>query len=250
MELYNEFNIGTHIKKEKTVEKTLRGLPDYKKPYQIMFCSLKPTFTIDDNDINQSHDLIKKHNIILFIHAPYIINLSSESNETIIKSLEQHLVVGSKLGAKGVVVHVGKACERPTDIAIENMRKNINTVLKFATKECPLLLETPAGQGTELLTTPEEFINFASEYVNDDRFGICVDTCHVFASGTMPSIYLERCILNKTTKLKLIHFNDSKKDKGCCVDRHTELGTGFISYDELRKCGKIASDNNIPLVYE
>lgn len=65
------------------------------------------------------------------------------------------------------------------------MKKNLLECLPLATKECPLLLETPAGQGTETLKAMKDFIEFVAE-IADERLRICLDTCHVFACGHKP----------------------------------------------------------------
>ena len=118
-----------------------------------------------------------------------------------------------KLGFLGGVVHVGKSNNYSVRKATKNMKKHIERVLPYCTKECPLLLETPSGQGNELLTDKDDFINFCRS-IESENFGICMDTCHVYASGFLPSKYLEDILADDILrpKLKLIHFNDSK---GC-----------------------------------
>jgi deoxyribonuclease-4 len=90
------------------------------------------------------------------------------------------------------------------------------------------LLETPAGAGTELLTKIEDFINFVKK-INHPNFGICMDTCHVFASGYDPYNYLCKLIENDLIPI-LIHFNDSKMELASRKDRHEFIGKGKIPF--------------------
>jgi deoxyribonuclease-4 len=81
-----------------------------------------------------------------------------------------------------VVVHVGKSTGQSLPLAMATMRDNLELAIPFATESCPILLETPAGQGTEVLCTWGTFAAFVIA-INDSRLRMCVDTCHVFASG-------------------------------------------------------------------
>jgi deoxyribonuclease-4 len=254
--IFNTFPIGCHIAKRKTVQATIENMPSYRRPYQI-FLTKSVEFRVSDEDITASRDLISQTGAKMFIHSPYLLNLCMEpggpgqENNYVVESLRSHLSTAAAMGSRGVVVHVGKACKLEKQKALANMRENIIRVLDAATPECPLLLETPAGQGTETLTTMEEFMGFVTSIV-DPRFGVCVDTCHIFAAGIQPVDYLKSMVANDTWKpyLKLIHFNDSKTACGSCVDRHAPLGRGLIAKEQLVECAFIATDNNIPMLVE
>lgn len=193
-------------------------------------------------DENKTKEYITKNGIQLFIHSKYIINLAKpEKFQTI--PLQYDLDVGSAIGAIGVVVHVGKSCQNSPEISIETMKSNMKSL--NINENCPLLLETPAGQGTELLTEIETFINFMNEFKTNPKYGICVDTCHVFACGYDPFEYLKK-ITNDTQQVKLIHLNDSKTEKGSRKDRHETVGNGFIGKECLMKCTQLG----IPCVTE
>jgi deoxyribonuclease-4 len=165
------------------------------------------------------------------------------------------------MGVRGVVVHVGKHCKSDLNDSLKRMKNKIIEIIECATPECPLLLETPAGQGTEVLTDMIEFLDFVWEIRNDQRvveknksecFSVCIDTCHVFATGVIPSLYLKTAL--QTPKynnfLKLIHFNDSKGACGSCVDRHAILGEGVIGIEELHECAQLGVSFEIPMVFE
>jgi deoxyribonuclease-4 len=246
MELMKKYSIGYHAKKEKTLLKTIKSFPVSYIPYQIFLGSPK-TFqvSLDEEDIKDSADLIIKNNISLFIHTPYVINLSKENvSEILIKQLEY----AKKAKCKGVVVHTGKYTTNTESKAIEIMYENIKNAMEYATEECPILLETPAGQGTETLTECDLFYEFVTRF--DRRVCICIDTCHVFASGYEdPLIYIQYIHKKDPDRIKLIHFNDSKGECCSCVDRHEMIGDGKIGFDVLENIAKFCKDKYM-MVYE
>lgn len=254
--LLTNFPIGYHVSKEKSIRATLQNLGKYDRPYQVFFTSRTANFKVDDSDILQTADFVKAHDAKLYVHTPYILNLcmepgTHEEPNYVVECLRKHLKTGTAMGLKGVIVHVGKSTTKPLDEAMKNMHTNIIQSLDDASPACPLLLETPAGQGTETLTTLADFMGFAVGF-KDNRFGICVDTCHVFATGTLPVDYLTPILNNSAWRplLKLVHFNDSKAVLGAHVDRHAPLGTGYISKDQLLECAKLATQNNIAMIIE
>jgi deoxyribonuclease-4 len=183
-------------------------------------------------------ELIKQTQGRLFVHTPYILNLA-RSNVNLL-ALQEDLTYCRTMGGKGVVVHVGKQLKMSKEEAWTNMIRNVMAVIPYATTECPLLLETPAGQGTEMLVKLEEmikFINAIRQILEDDdslcgyinRFCICVDTCHVYAAGYDPEFYLRQLLFAFPRIVKLIHLNDSEKHCGCRVDRHYPIGGGFTA---------------------
>lgn len=248
----HRFSLGKHISKQRHIAATLKLIPDPSKPYQIFLGNPSSTkVNTNDADLAESLTLIERHKLRIFIHAPYLINLAS-INEYNIPCLKKHLEAGAAMGARGIIVHVGKSTTQPQDEAISNMRKNINTLLEYATPECPLLLETPAGQGTELLSeNVDTFMNFVASF-NNTCFGACVDTCHVFSAGVRPLEYLSSVLSHETwsTVLHVVHFNDSKADIGSRVDRHAVPGFGYIGIEELTKCAELVTQHNVPLIIE
>lgn len=229
--------IGSHMPKLRTLVDTVASLPT-GRPSQIFLGSPQSgKWTIKDEDLAAASAALKTP---LFVHSQYIINLCSATwNDVLIKNLQTAVA----LGARGVVVHVGKSLKVPEAEAIAAMRANIALCLPYATEACPLLLETPAGQGSELLCDPTAFIEFVASF-NDPRFRICVDTCHVFVAGHDPLATLEKA-KSLTT---LVHFNDSATPCGSCLDRHAFVGQGHIGLSAMRAIAEAATA--IPKVIE
>lgn len=198
--------------------------------------------------------IIKEKKIKCYLHSSCCINLSN--NENFIKrelEIKRHLIEGSMINCLGLILHVGKSKELNEKKGLKIMGKNIKKLLKTAKENCPLILETPAGQKTELLSKRENFRDFYLKYSqsSQNNFKICIDSAHVFAAGYMPSSYLNKMIVDiGPDNISLFHLNDSRIKKGGRVDRHQPVGYGFIGLTEIEKVIKICDTNNINMVEE
>jgi deoxyribonuclease-4 len=245
--------IGCHIGKAKTITDTIRQVAHSPAPYQIFLSGPQNSnIKADDRDLASALALVEESGARIFVHSQYLINLSNKETEDLWheKLLIKNLQVCRAFGGQGVVVHVGKSVKLPKPEAIEQMRSAIGRCLEHATSECPLLLETPAGQGTELLTDMKEFLDFVESFATP-KLRVCLDTCHVFASGHDPKAYLEAC-LARPGLLKLVHYNDSLGTCGSCVDRHAHIasGEGLIGFPKMSELAEICSANDIPMIIE
>lgn len=245
------YRIGFHAGKQKLLCDTVASLGDYSKPYQIFLSGPQSSkFSVNDADVAATLGLVDKTKAKIFVHSQYIINLCAKAandnwhTNLLIKNLQ----VTRAFGGKGVVVHVGKSTDQPIAEALEYMRGAIQQVLEHATESCPLLLETPAGQGTETLRDMKEFLDFVDSF-HDKRLRMCLDTCHVFACGHEPLSYIESA-LARSDLLKLIHFNDSLGACGSCVDRHAHVGTGNIGLEKMTQIAQRCDAAGLPMVIE
>jgi deoxyribonuclease-4 len=246
--------IGNHVPKEKTVALTLGGLAHVNhKPYQMFLSGPQNTkITMKDEDLAAAAAKQQETAVRMYVHSPYIINLCQEpgtKEDYGVVCLQRNLQYANAMGLKGVVVHVGKSTDLPLPKALDNMRVNLLKAMEAATDTCPILLETPAGQGTETLTTYDDFVAFVRSF-NSPKLRICVDTCHVFATGQNPYDYIQKMTTTDPTLLKLVHFNDSATPCGSCLDRHAFIGTGKIGYDALKQIAEYCKERSIPMVVE
>nr|QBK85979.1 MAG: AP (apurinic) endonuclease family 2 [Marseillevirus LCMAC101] len=205
----------------------------------------------------------------VFIHSPYTLALSrkyvsskevekAESNgkphpegRWIYEVTTKLLKMGADLGLKGIVIHCGQKKDFTWKEAVDNMREHVNKIARQGTPECPLLIETSAKEGGETLYDPEDMAEFYWSLDEKARanVAICVDTCHVFSANHDPMSYV-KVLEVRQVPIKLIHFNSSLFEKGCCKDRHATPDEGWISYDQLTAVLKWAVKRNIPLVTE
>ncbi len=250
--LIETYNIGSHVPKLRSLVATVHSLP-VGRPHQIFLAGPQTAqLHIAAEEIAETRVAINATSAALYIHSPYLINLCTPADKDdgfhtalLIKNLQY----AAAAGARGVVVHVGKSTTQELGAAMATMRANVALALPYATPECPLLLETPAGQGTEVLRTWEEFAGFVAEFA-DPRLRVCVDTCHVFACGCCPHDYLTRFEKEYPGTVRLVHFNDSATACGSCLDRHAFCGQGHIGIDTMSAIATSASAAGIPMVIE
>lgn len=221
-------------------------------------------FTIQNADIIRAY--IKKHRIKLANHSQYTINFARKPADVAHEraSLVNDLQNCDAIGGIGCVIHMGKMVAKyklTLEQAIQNMADNIVAVLKAAGQlECKLIVETAAGQGSEMCTELADIGRLwaAIPEAYRDGVGFCVDTCHVFAAGTcdlnsrqaISEFFAEWDRLIGIHKIALIHLNNSEGDCGCCKDRHAPLEEGLIDADRLRQVVTFAAKHKIPCVLE
>lgn len=217
------------------------------KPVQIYVTKSKSGPILQQKEIEDIKSRCKGST--LYVHSSLNINLCSNWSLT---NLKKQLEVSKEIGACGVVVHVGKYKDSEINLSKSLMIQNVRKCLSSASERCPLLIETPAGQGTELYQTIEELEEFYNSFDEDEKklLGVCIDTCHVFAAGYEPHTYLKRWLNNFPKSLKLVHFNDSKNPRNSHIDRHAYPGTGYIGKDRMLKVHDICVSNSVNMVIE
>ena len=244
--LIEEHRIGSHMPKLKTLAATVDSLPT-DRPSQIFLAGPQSSkLHAEPEDEAAAAAIVAERGLRLFVHSAYLINLCSQTDDGFHSSLLiKTLQIAVAIGARGVVVHVGKATTQELSVALATMRTNLTACLEAATPTCPILLETPAGQGTEVLTEREAFIEFVTK-INDPRLRICVDTCHVYACGHAPLDYLAAAGPLTT----LVHFNDSATPCGSRLDRHAFVGSGHIGLAAMTEIADFGTANQRPMVIE
>ena len=178
-------------------------------------------------------------------HDIYLINLAAPEGETRDKSLaafRDELETCVRLGIGKVVMHPGSHLSDPPAVGLERVIAAFDQLFTEVPQfEGKVLLETTAGQGSNLGRTFEELATIIDGSRFSDKFGVCLDTCHTFAAGyntateegyhdTMEQF--ERLI--GLDRLLCFHFNDSKKGLGSRVDRHEHIGQGTLGMNPFR----------------
>ena len=171
------------------------------------------------------------------IHAVYLLNCASEDREIRDKSrqsLIQSLRVGDGIGASGVVLHPGSAKQGDVTKAIKRAGKLIAEALS-ETERCPLHLEDTAGTGGTLGRSFEELADLIEAAGGGDRLGVCLDSCHLLASGydirTADGLGETLDRFDRTPglgRLSSLHLNDSQTPLGSNRDRHANVGAGEL----------------------
>jgi deoxyribonuclease-4 len=171
------------------------------------------------------------------IHAVYLINAASNDKEIRKKSLNSlahALRVGDAIGADGVVFHPGSTVGEPLDESIGRVGEAIRHVLDES-EGCPLLLEDTAGAGGTIGRDFHELATLIDLGGGGDRLGICLDCCHMFASGydistadKLADVIDECASIVGLERLQCLHVNDSQVALGSNRDRHAKMAEGEL----------------------
>ncbi|MBA3407488.1 MAG: deoxyribonuclease IV [Solirubrobacterales bacterium] len=175
----------------------------------------------------------------LLIHAVYLLNCASEDAEIRTKShtsLTASLRAGSALGANAVVLHPGSALKDGGEAGAALDRAGAVIAEALAESEgCPLHLENTAGAGGTLGRSFEELARLLEVAGGDARLGICLDSCHLLASGydvrsaeALADVLDEFDRIVGLGRLGSLHVNDSMTPLGSNRDRHVNLGDGEL----------------------
>jgi deoxyribonuclease-4 len=171
------------------------------------------------------------------IHAVYLINCATKDEEMRKKSLTSlthSLRMGDAIGAAGVVVHPGSRLKEPLDDALGRVGEAIREVLAESDR-CHLLLEDTAGSGGTLGRSLDELYKLIDLGGGGKRIGVCLDCCHMLASGfdirddaRLKGVIDEFCKHLGRERLGCVHVNDSQAPLGSNRDRHAPLGDGEL----------------------
>ena len=229
--------------------------------------SLSTKVKLNDKDKEKCKELVNERKLKVVNHSSYMINFARplSQNKNTITAVIDDLVNINAIGGIGSIIHVGKCvesqkitCEQGT----KNMRTNMEKVIDYIISQkldANLILETGAGQGTELFTKMEDlgafYHSFSKKY--KEHLRICIDTCHVFSAGydlgTKKKVNEFIDLIQKHIKwnnVELIHLNDSKTKLGSRVDRHENLGEGNIPILGLKYFIKFCKEKEIPIILE
>jgi deoxyribonuclease IV len=171
------------------------------------------------------------------IHAVYLINCASEDPELRQKSLTALTIAlrsGDRLGAHAVVLHAGSALDGDVDRAITRAGEVVREALADS-ESTPLHFENTAGAGGTLGRSFEELAGLIEAAGGGERVGLCLDSCHLYASGFdirepegLASV-IDDCLgIVGHDRLASLHLNDSAAPLGSNRDRHASVGTGEL----------------------
>ena len=179
---------------------------------------------------------------VMVIHAVYLINCAAaepEIREKSLHSLVHALRLGDAVGAAGVVLHPGSKKKQDREPSLELVAEALRHGLAES-ESCPLLLENTAGAGDTLGRSLAELAELIDRTGGDERLGLCLDCCHMLASGidvrTAGAIgeAIDECDrLVGLERLRCLHVNDSKTPFGSNRDRHENLPHGEIGREGL-----------------
>lgn len=197
---------------------------------------------IEDLNIEAGLAHMKEHDITdIVVHAPYIINIGNavkpETFEIGVTFLQSEVERTAALGAKQIVLHPGAHVGEGAETGIKQIIKGLNESLK-PDQNVQVALETMAGKGTEIGRTFEEIAAIMDGVTHNELLSVTFDTCHMHDAG-YDIVNDFDGVLNQFDKiigldrLKVLHINDSKNERGAHKDRHANIGFGHIGFDAL-----------------
>ena len=251
----NDLYLGIHYNEEEFSPSILKALEKTKSiganVLQIFngnkrLSTLREKINVSNSDAKEIKLFLKNNNIKLFIHSILILNYckdpKSPRNRWGIDNIVYDINSAKKLGASGVVLHMGSYKTEKINLSYEecisNFIKSLTIILDETSKtKIPILLETPVARKFMVCGTTELFAKLYSKipFVYRTRIKFCIDTQHIFASGynisnkNIVQDYFDQFDrLIGIKNIKLIHLNDSKNEFDVRIDRHASIGKGFI----------------------
>jgi deoxyribonuclease-4 len=197
----------------------------------------------------------------LIVHDSYLINLASPKDDLWEKSIAafaDELERCAALGIPYLVTHPGAHVGSGEEVGLRREADALNRLFDAGTgTPTMVLLETTAGQGTTLGYRFEHLAMLIDLVGQDDRIGICVDTCHLLAAGydirtpeACAATFEEFDRVIGIQRIKAFHLNDSQKDLGSRVDRHTHIGDGCVGLEGFRAIVNDPRFAQIPMILE
>lgn len=178
-------------------------------------------------------------------HDIYLVNLAAAPGEVREKSLaafREEMERCARLGIDKIIMHPGAHVGDGEEVGIKRICAAFDQLFKTVPAyQGKVLLETTAGQGSNVGYTFEQLKAIIDGSAFPERFAVCYDTCHTFAAGydiTTPAgykkVFAEFDRIIGLERLQAFHMNDSKKGLNCRVDRHEHIGQGAMGLDGFR----------------
>lgn len=192
------------------------------------------------------------------VHAPYIINIANTEKPATFKLgvdfLRSEIERTEAIGAKQIVLHPGAHVGAGAEAGIKKIIEGLNEVLE-RDQNVQIALETMAGKGTECGRSFEELAMIIDGVTHNEKLSVCFDTCHTHDAGYDVANDFDG-VLNEFDKIigidriKVLHINDSKNERGARKDRHENIGFGYIGFKALNDIVHHPQLQHIPKILE
>jgi deoxyribonuclease-4 len=172
------------------------------------------------------------------VHALYLVNLAAPDDAVYSKSVDTMratVEAACAIDADAVVFHVGSHLGAGVDVGLERVVPALAQILDRCNERTWLLMENSAGAGGTIGRSLEELAAVFEALGRHERLGLCLDSCHLFVSGTdvrdastMDALVDEVDERMGLDRLRALHANDAKAALGSNLDRHENIGDGLI----------------------
>ncbi len=174
----------------------------------------------------------------VLVHALYLCNLAAPDDEIYRKSvatMRSTMTAACAIEADGVVFHVGSHLGAGLELGLARVIPALEQVLELCSDTTWLLIENTAGAGATIGRSVDELAVLVDRLGRHYRLGICLDSCHLYASGVdvTERDELERLVVELDERigldrLRALHVNDSQTPLGSNRDRHANVGEGLM----------------------
>lgn len=214
---------------------------------------------IEELNIDHGSEHMQENGISnIVVHAPYIINIGNttkpETFQLGVDFLKSEIDRTEALGAKQIVLHPGAHVGAGAEQGIAKIIEGLNEVID-PDQDVQIALETMAGKGSECGANFEELAAIIDGVKHNHRLSVCFDTCHVHDSGYDIIDDLDGTLqkfdeIIGLDRIKVLHVNDSKNERGARKDRHENIGFGYIGFEALQNVIYHEAFDNVPKILE
>ncbi|SDB67859.1 deoxyribonuclease IV [Butyrivibrio sp. INlla16] len=213
---------------------------------------------VDPADVKALEELLSENRFgKLVAHASYTMNLCSANPDTRdngLDMLKKDLEKMEYLPGQFYNFHPGSHTGQGAEVGIEQIADGLNKAL-WPEMQTTVLLETMAGKGSEVGRSFEELKKIIDRVDLKDKIGVCFDTCHTWdagydIAGDLDGVLEQFDKIIGLDRLKAVHFNDSKNERGSGKDRHEKLGQGMIGTEAMKRFAMHPAFEGLPFILE
>ena len=193
-----------------------------------------------------------------FLHGSYLVNIGGKPDhvEKSVASLTNHMGAAAQIGAQGVIFHSGSHKGVGFDAVLDQAGDALKQVLDNTDDNVQLIIENCAGMGAQIGASFEE-LGRLIRAVDSDRLKICLDTEHAFAAGynIADPQGIEKAMAEFDAEIGLdrlvvVHANDAKVEFASGVDRHENIGEGYIGIEGFETIMAHPAFADVPFLLE
>lgn len=255
--------IGAHVSISGGMDKAIERQEEIGGNCGQIFAGSPRTWKVSEYDKEEGEDFQEqrdeKEQNPYVIHSTYLVNLATPKDDLFEKSLnclQSELDAAETLGVEYVVFHPGAHTGSGREAGVKRIAEGIDEL--DIPENVTLLLENTAGKGTTLgksMGELREMIDNAE--TSDDKIGVCIDTCHAHAAGY--ELYTDEGFEDfiqeikediGLDKIKVLHLNDSKDEKGSEKDNHMDIGKGKIGDEGFSNLVNAEEFEDLPMILE
>jgi len=261
--VFMSFRVGAHVSISGGVEKAVERQKEIEGNCGQIFAGSPRTWSVssyneDDGILFQEKRDSEDQNPYV-IHSTYLVNLGTPKDELFEKSLkclQSELDAAEKLGVEYLVFHPGAHTGSGRENGIQRIAEGLDEL--EIPENVTILLENTAGKGTTIgksIGELRQIINLTE--TSEDKIGVCIDTCHAHAAGYdfrneegFEDFLQELEEDLGLEKVKVLHLNDSKDERGSEKDNHQHIGEGKIGDKGFKNIVNCEEFKDIPMVLE